>query len=340
LTASATIFVALQLALQLFTSERTTCLQFGAPDGRLSLTSAPAFWRAHPARISRLETLGMFESALRYFFQDRCSVFSIMALGMFIATLTAFGEMALIISAVSLAGCRTVANALHVLLSFWGFSPALPDFTLLFRMSFRPFADSANMFIAMLHVPRMLIFLVFFSVLVVVLTLVLQCLISIFSVPSARSRDGALAISPVVLPSLLAEFGRIFLVLSSAGHGVEVYHHNTKGATNWTLTRTINSNDNFLCTSLIESSRRALSKIQTNFKYSRINRSPYPQQCGIRKFSLIDLDPAMGTRRKATSHRERLSERTSIPEDATVWTHGKWNHERLAEMTNPALLGA
>jgi len=69
----------------------------------------------------------------------------------------------------------------------------------------------------------------------------------------------------------------------------------------------------------------------------QINFSPCPQRCGISEFSLIDLNPETGTRRKAArSHRERLSERTPHVGDATVCSHGNWNHERLAEMTNPA----
>lgn len=73
----------------------------------------------------------------------------------------------------------------------------------------------------------------------------------------------------------------------------------------------------------------------------QINFSPCPQRCGTSEFSLIDLNPETGTRRKVRkNHRERLSERTSHVDDATVCSHGNWNHERLTEMISPAQLSA
>ena len=54
------------------------------------------------------------------------------------------------------------------------------------------------------------------------------------------------------------------------------------------------------------------------------------------KPALMDSDAAMQTRRKAAiSHRDRLSKRASLVDDAIVGSHGNWNHESVAEMTTP-----
>lgn len=60
------------------------------------------------------------------------------------------------------------------------------------------------------------------------------------------------------------------------------------------------------------------------------------QQCRDEKFSLIDLDAEMQTRRKAeVCHRDRLSERTSLADGAIVGSCGNWNRKRTAEMSVP-----
>jgi len=56
---------------------------------------------------------------------------------------------------------------------------------------------------------------------------------------------------------------------------------------------------------------------------------------GTEKSLLIDLNPEMGTRGKRKQP-ERLNEETPLVGDAIVRSHGNNNHERLAEMTNPA----
>ena len=56
------------------------------------------------------------------------------------------------------------------------------------------------------------------------------------------------------------------------------------------------------------------------------------------KFSLIDLDGETPNKAEGASHGERLSERTPLWGDATVWTHGNRNHERATEMTAPAFV--
>jgi len=61
------------------------------------------------------------------------------------------------------------------------------------------------------------------------------------------------------------------------------------------------------------------------------------------KFSLIDLDAATQTGRKVVSidsHRERLSERTSLVDGATVCSCGNLNRKKSAEMTDSGLLAA
>jgi hypothetical protein len=53
------------------------------------------------------------------------------------------------------------------------------------------------------------------------------------------------------------------------------------------------------------------------------------------KSTLIDSNPAMATRRKASdSHRERLSELTPRIGDAIVCSHTNMKYEKLAEMTS------
>ena len=60
------------------------------------------------------------------------------------------------------------------------------------------------------------------------------------------------------------------------------------------------------------------------------------------KPSLIDLNPVMGTRRKAgfTGHRERLSERASltVKDDAIVRSLREMNRKRSPEMSDPTLV--
>lgn len=71
-------------------------------------------------------------------------------------------------------------------------------------------------------------------------------------------------------------------------------------------------------------------------EYRRIILGGSRQQCRDEKFSLIDLDAAMQTGRKASNgHRERLSERTPLVGGAIVWASGNLNRKRAAEMTAP-----
>jgi len=132
--------------------------------------------------------------------------------------------------------------------------------------------------------------------------------------------------------------GGVLSILRLYGHA-EVYHHHKKGETPWTRYSTTNSSGSSLAMCSIVPYRGAQRKTQTNSRFClmRINSRSLPAAMRDSKFSLIDLNPAMGTRRKATSHRERLSERTSLEDDATVCSHGNSNHERAAEMTAPAL---
>jgi len=71
-------------------------------------------------------------------------------------------------------------------------------------------------------------------------------------------------------------------------------------------------------------------------EHRRIALGGSRQQCRDEKFSLIDLDAEMQTGRKVSDdHRDRLSERTSLVDDAIVGSCGNWNRKRTAEMTVP-----
>ena len=219
--------------------------------------------------------------------------------------------------------------------------PSAKNFATACRMLFGPSLGAAQNLSSMFSIPRTLVSLRLLAVLAIVAALVGAVLFAVLGAPFATSSASAFFVLTIILAPLAPTLGGVFPVLRLFGHA-EFYHHHKKGVRIWTPSWMTNSNGSSLATCLIAWCRRMLPRTPTNFRFylTRINSRSLPAAMRDSKFSLIDLNPAMGTRRKAISHRERLSERTSLEDDATVCSHGNWNHERAAEMTAPALLGA
>ena len=96
-------------------------------------------------------------------------------------------------------------------------------------------------------------------------------------------------------------------------------------------------------------------KIRQNIGYAELNGAPFgrggtfglnglgltARQRAASKFSLIDSNAEMPTRPKVGyDHGERLSERTSTMDDATVRAYGNRNRKRSAEMPDPLPVAA
>jgi len=216
--------------------------------------------------------------------------------------------------------------------------PGVGNFAAALWMFLYPLLRSAQNLFSMFSIPRTLVTLRLAAILSVVATLIGAVLFAVLGTPFAAGSASLFFVFAVILAPLAPTLGGVLSILRLYGHA-EVYHHHKKGETPWTRYSTTNSSGSSLAMCSIVPYRGAQRKTQTNSRFClmRINSRSLPAAMRDSKFSLIDLNPAMGTRRKATSHRERLSERTSLEDDATVCSHGNSNHERAAEMTAPAL---
>jgi hypothetical protein len=72
--------------------------------------------------------------------------------------------------------------------------------------------------------------------------------------------------------------------------------------------------------------------------FQRFHGLPLTSKLGAVKFSLIDLNGVNPNKAEGASHRERLSERTSQVDDATVCSYRNKNYKNSAEMTESMLV--
>ena len=223
--------------------------------------------------------------------------------------------------------------------------PVACNFPTLLGMLLSPSSCTFDDLFTISPVPTMLVSLRYFAMVAVVVALISTMSFAILLPPFAASSLSASLIFTVVLSSLTTMFGWILSVQFSSRHAGRVYHHHhnnfeARRSTAWTRNMTIYLKGSSLATCSTELCQRTRCKTPTNSRYlvTRINPRSLPAAMRDSKFSLIDLDGEIPNKAEGASHRERLSERTSHVDDATVCSHGNWNHERLAEMTSPALL--